>query len=244
MRTTAHAEKPTFRQDTGVFGMRSPAMIGRPCRNHRIGSSTHHDLLAARRCGCVESRRGDRGREPGRDRCGVQLGRAEGVLLVGFLSVALAYPRSATGSHHPSDVGGLVQGGAHRRLLAVLIVYAMVGVIAAWRPSGRCGAADRVAGSRCRARSAAAGRTFATQVRASERWHERFRVERQTRDKLQSATRRVSRRLQLEARGSARKSCARGSSCRGSPPCRSSPAARVAVAGLQRSAARLYRHRI
>ena len=123
----------------------------------------------------------------------------KGVLLVGFLSVALAYLVLPLVRIIRQTSAAWFKGRRPSRLLAVLIVYAMVGIIMApiWAVWGGKIVSQVPDVAREVPRRVA---RFVSQVRASERWHERFTVERETRSKLQAATRRVSRRLQAEAR--------------------------------------------
>ncbi len=122
---------------------------------------------------------------------------AKGVIVIGFLSVALAYLvlpvvqiiRQAT----PAWAGGWRPS----RLLAVLLIYAGVATIvtpiwAVW--GGRI-----VSQVPDLAREVPRHVTrFVSQVRASERWHEQFTFERETRVIVSAMTQQVSRRIQSE----------------------------------------------
>lgn len=123
----------------------------------------------------------------------------KGVLLVGFLSVALAYLVLPLVRFIRQTCAAWFRGWRPSRLLAVIIAYALVGVIMApiWAVWG-----DKIVSQVPDVAREVPRRVsrFASQVRASERWHERFKLERQTRTMLRSATRRVSVRLQAEAR--------------------------------------------
>lgn len=123
----------------------------------------------------------------------------KGVLLVGFLSVALAYLVLPLIRIIRQACAAVFGGWRPSRLLAVLIVYALVGVIMApiWAVWG-----DKIVSQVPDVAREVPRRVsrFASQVRASERWHERFKFERDTRTMLRSGTRRVSVRLQAEAR--------------------------------------------
>jgi predicted PurR-regulated permease PerM len=122
----------------------------------------------------------------------------KGVLLVGFLSIALAYLIVPL-------VQGLRDAVARRtgrrpsRLAGATLLYLCVAIVAlpAWFMWGR--AVTSQVPDVAREVPRHVGR-FVQQVRASERWHERFRVEARTRRVLRALSRGVSRRIEDEVR--------------------------------------------
>lgn len=121
----------------------------------------------------------------------------KGVFVVGFLSVGLAYLVLPVVRIMRRTAPATFGGWRPSRLLAVLIIYAGVAVIAApiWAIWG-----DKVVSqvpdvAREVPRHVS---RFMSQIRASERWHERFAFERETRAILRSTTRNVSERIQAE----------------------------------------------
>lgn len=120
----------------------------------------------------------------------------KGVLVVGFLSVALAYLVLPV-VRIIRRVFPAQFGWRPSRIMAVLIVYASVAVIVApiWAVWGQKIVSQVPDVAREVPRQVT---RFVSQVRASERWHERFDFESQTQGFLQDMTRRVSERLQAE----------------------------------------------
>jgi predicted PurR-regulated permease PerM len=120
----------------------------------------------------------------------------KGVFVVGFLSVALAYL-----------VLPLVQiirressvriGRRPSRILSVLLVYVFVAaiVVPVWAIWGAKITATVPDVARDVPRHVS---RFASQIRASEQWHQQFSFERETREFLQATTHRLSQRLQQE----------------------------------------------
>lgn len=123
----------------------------------------------------------------------------KGVLVVGFLSVALAYLVLPLVRIIRRTAAARFDGRRPSRLLSVLIVYAGVVVILTpiWAVWGQKIVSQVPDVAREVPRQVS---RFASQVRASERWHERFTLEQQTRRIIRSATRRVSVGLQEEVR--------------------------------------------
>lgn len=124
---------------------------------------------------------------------------AKGVLLVGFLSVALAYLIVPLVQQLRRTFSAVLGGWRPSHLLATAMLYVGITVLAApvWSRWGQKieSQVPNVAGEIPRH----VGR-FVQQVRDSERWHERFRVEPRTRQVLRRATTGVSLRLQAEVR--------------------------------------------
>lgn len=123
----------------------------------------------------------------------------KGVFVIAFLSVALAYLVLPAVLLMRRVAPAWFGGWRPSRILAVLIVYAGVALIVApvWAIWG-----DKIAGTvpdvaREVPRHVA---RFASQVRASERWHERFVVERETRRLLRAMNHRVSLQVQDEVK--------------------------------------------
>jgi len=121
----------------------------------------------------------------------------KGVFVVGFLSVALAYlvlPLVWLTRQACMRVFG---GWRPSRVLAVLIIYAAVAAIVApiWMVWGHKIVSQVPDVAREVPRRVT---RFGSQVRASERWHEQFRFERQTRATIRSMTHRASERIQAE----------------------------------------------
>ncbi|MGE3955412.1 MAG: AI-2E family transporter [Vicinamibacterales bacterium] len=121
----------------------------------------------------------------------------KGVFVVGFLSVALAYLLLPLVMIMRRESPGWMRGWRPSRILAVLIIYASVGLLLApiWAVWG-----DKITGTvpdvaRDVPRHVS---RFVSQVRASERWHERFAVERETRRFLRAMSHRVSQQVQNE----------------------------------------------
>ena len=121
----------------------------------------------------------------------------KGVLVVGFLSVALAYLVLPLVRVIRRISARQLGGWRPSRILAVLIVYASVAIIVApmWAIWGQKVVSQVPDVAREVPRQVS---RFVSQVRASERWHERFAFERQTRAIVRATTRRVSERLQAE----------------------------------------------
>lgn len=123
----------------------------------------------------------------------------KGVFVVGFLSVALAYLVLPVVLIMRRVAPAWFGGWRPSRILSVLLIYAAVGLIVTpiWSIWGSkiTGTVPDVA--RDVPRHVA---RFASQVRASERWHERFAVERETRRLLRDTSHRVSLRIQDEVR--------------------------------------------
>ncbi len=123
---------------------------------------------------------------------------AKGVLFVAFLSLVLAYLIAPLVERLRRTTSPLL-GGRPTRVVAVTIVYVaifsvLLPIWAAWGPRIVSQVPDV-------ARTVPRHVTrFVRQVRASERWHERFRFEAPTRRVVRAMTRRVSQRLQLEVR--------------------------------------------
>ena len=121
----------------------------------------------------------------------------KGVIVVGFLSVGVAYlvlpivqmMRRAT----PSRLGGWRPS----RILAVLIIYAGIGAVLApvWAIWGGKIVSQVPDVAREVPRRVS---RFASQIRAGERWHEQFTFERETRAVIRATTHRVSERIQAE----------------------------------------------
>ena len=123
----------------------------------------------------------------------------KGVFVVGFLSVALAYLVLPVVLIMRRVAPAWFGGWRPSRILSVLLIYAAVGLVVTpiWSIWGSkiTGTVPDVA--RDVPRHVA---RFASQVRASERWHERFAVERETRRLLRDTSHRVSLRIQDEVR--------------------------------------------
>ncbi|MFN7914742.1 MAG: AI-2E family transporter [Vicinamibacterales bacterium] len=123
----------------------------------------------------------------------------KGVFVVGFLSVALAYLVLPVVLIMRRVAPAWFGGWRPSRILSVLLIYAAVGLFVTpiWSVWGSkiTGTVPDVA--RDVPRHVA---RFASQVRASERWHERFAVERETRRLLRDTSHRVSLRIQDEVR--------------------------------------------
>jgi predicted PurR-regulated permease PerM len=121
----------------------------------------------------------------------------KGVFVVGFLSVALAYlilpGVMALRSLAPARFGGWRPS----RLLAVVIIYAAVGLVIApvWTIWGDTivskvpDVAREVPGHVAR---------FASQIRATERWHEQFSLAQQTRSFVRNVSHGLSEKIQAE----------------------------------------------
>lgn len=121
----------------------------------------------------------------------------KGVIIIGFLSVALAYlllPLVQLIRHASIRFLG---GRRPSRILAVLIIYMLVaGIIAPVRAIWGEKIVSQVPNvAREVPRHVA---RFAGQLRASERWHERFKLESDTSRLVRSLNHRVSQRLQQE----------------------------------------------
>jgi predicted PurR-regulated permease PerM len=121
----------------------------------------------------------------------------KGVVVVGFLSVALAYLVLPVVRIMRREAPAKLGGWRPSRILAVLIVYAGVAAIAApiWAIWG-----DKIVSqvpdiAREVPRHVS---RFVSQVRASERWHEQFTFERETRAIIRTTTHNVSERIQAE----------------------------------------------
>ncbi len=124
---------------------------------------------------------------------------AKGVLIVGFLALILAYLIAPIVERLRRTATPLLGGHKPSRVLAVSLLYAaMVGIVwPIWLWWGPTIVAQVPDVARAVPRHVT---RFVRQVRASERWYERFQVEQQTRRALRSMTRRVSQRVQLEVR--------------------------------------------
>ena len=121
----------------------------------------------------------------------------KGVLVVAFLSVALAYLILPAVRLTRQMCAVRFRGWKPARPLAVVFIYVCVSLILLpiWTVWG-----DRIVSqvpdiAREVPRHVA---RFATQVRASEAWHEQFTFEQETREFLRSTTRRVSEQIQDE----------------------------------------------
>jgi len=121
----------------------------------------------------------------------------KGVIVVGFLSVALAYLILPVVRVMRREAAARFDGWKPSRILAVLLVYAAVGLVLApiWAIWG--GKITSTVPDVAREVPRHVAR-FASQVRASERWHERFTFERETRRVIRGTTHRVSQRIQAE----------------------------------------------
>lgn len=123
----------------------------------------------------------------------------KGVFVVGFLSVALAYLVLPLVLMMRRVAPSWFGGWRPSRILSVLLIYAAVGIILTpiWSVWGGKITATVPDVARDVPRHVA---RFASQVRASERWHERFAVERETRRVLRDMSHRVSLRIQDEVK--------------------------------------------
>ena len=121
----------------------------------------------------------------------------KGVLVVGFLSVALAYLVLPLVRVIRRVCAVWFRGWRPSRILAVLMIYASVAIIVApiWAIWGEKIVSQVPDVAREVPRQVS---RFISQVRASERWHERFAFERETRVIVRATTLRVSERLQAE----------------------------------------------
>jgi predicted PurR-regulated permease PerM len=121
----------------------------------------------------------------------------KGVIVIGFLSIALAYLVLPVVQIIRRTLPARVGIGRPSRIAAVLIVYGAVAVIVApvWSIWG-----DKIV-SQVPDVAADVPRhvaRFVSQVRAGERWHEQFTFEQKTREVVSAMTRRVSQRIQAE----------------------------------------------
>jgi predicted PurR-regulated permease PerM len=121
----------------------------------------------------------------------------KGVLLVGFLSVALAYLVLPVVEIMRRVAPAWLGGWRPSRILAVLLIYAAIALIVTpvWLIWGGKIVSQVPDIAREVPRQVS---RFISQVRASERWHEQFTLEAETRERVSSTTRRVSERLQAE----------------------------------------------
>lgn len=121
----------------------------------------------------------------------------KGVIVVGFLSVALAYLVLPILQIMRREAPARFGGWRPSRLLAVGIVYASVALLLApiWAIWG--GKIVSTVPDVAREVPVHVSR-FASQVRASEAWHEQFAFELETRAFLRKATHNVSERIQAE----------------------------------------------
>lgn len=121
----------------------------------------------------------------------------KGVIVVGFLSVALAYLILPIVRVMRAEAPARCGGWKPSRILSVLIVYASVAciLIPVWGIWGNKIVSTVPDVAREVPRHIA---RFASQVRATERWHEQFAFERETRRVVRSMTQRVSQRIQAE----------------------------------------------
>lgn len=121
----------------------------------------------------------------------------KGILVVGFLSVALAYLVLPLVRTIRRVCAVWFRGWRPSRILAVLMIYASVAIIVApiWAIWGQKIVSQVPDVAREVPRQVS---RFILQVRASEGWHERFAFERETRDIVRATTLRVSERLQAE----------------------------------------------
>jgi predicted PurR-regulated permease PerM len=122
---------------------------------------------------------------------------AKGVLVVAFLSVGLANLVLPLVRLTRQVCLRTFNGWKPSRILAVLVIYAAIAVIGApiWMVWGGKIVSQVPDVAREVPRRVA---RFASQLRASERWHEQFKLERQTRDAIGSMNHRVSQRVQAE----------------------------------------------
>jgi len=124
---------------------------------------------------------------------------AKGVLFVGFLSLVLSYLIAPLVDRLRRTATPLLGGRRPSRVVAVALVYASMFCIVlpiwlAWGPRIVSQVPDV-------ARDVPRHVTrFVRQVRASERWHERFAFTAPTRRFVRATTHRVSQRVQLEVR--------------------------------------------
>jgi predicted PurR-regulated permease PerM len=121
----------------------------------------------------------------------------KGVFVVGFLSVALAYLVLPIVQVMRTVAPQRLGGWRPSRILAVLLIYAGVAIIVApiWATWGAKITSQVPDVARDVPRHVA---RFVSQIRATERWHEQFAFERETRDLIRAATERVSERIQAE----------------------------------------------
>lgn len=121
----------------------------------------------------------------------------KGVIVVGFLSVALAYLILPIVRIMRSEAPPRFGGWKPSRILSVLIVYAAVAciVVPVWTIWGGKIVSTVPDVAREVPRHVA---RFASQVRATEQWHEQFTFERETRRVVRSMTQGISQRIQAE----------------------------------------------
>lgn len=121
----------------------------------------------------------------------------KGVVIIGFLSVALAYLLLPLVQLLRQASARMFKGWRPSRILAVVFIYLMVGgVIAPVRAIWGQKIVSQVPNvAREVPRHVA---RFAGQLRASERWHERFKLESDTSRLVRGLNHRVSQRLQAE----------------------------------------------
>ncbi len=124
---------------------------------------------------------------------------AKGVLLIGFLSVALAYLIVPLVQQTQRALTALGGGWKPSRLFATAVLYVAIAavVLPIWSIWGQKMASTVPDVARDVPRHV--GR-FVQQVRESERWYEGFAVEQETRRLLGGATASLSRRIQKEVR--------------------------------------------
>jgi predicted PurR-regulated permease PerM len=121
----------------------------------------------------------------------------KGVVVIGFLSVGLAYLVLPVVRIMRREAAAHFDGWRPSRILSVLLLYGITALIVVpiWAIWG--GKIVSTVPNLAREVPRHVSR-FASQVRASERWHERFAFERQTRVLVRSTTHNVSERIQAE----------------------------------------------
>ena len=121
----------------------------------------------------------------------------KGVFIVGFLSIALAYLLLPIVRIMRQKAPAKMGGWRPSRILAVLIIYASVAAVVTpvWAIWGGRIVSQVPDVARDVPRHVS---RFASQVRASEQWHEQFTFERETRAIIRSTTHRLSGRIQEE----------------------------------------------
>ena len=121
----------------------------------------------------------------------------KGVFVVGFLSVALAYLVLPVVRIMRREAAAKLGGWRPSRILAVLIIYASVAVVVMpiWAIWGGKIVSQVPDVAREVPRHVS---RFVSQVRASERWHEQFTFERETRALVRTTTHSLSERIQEE----------------------------------------------
>lgn len=121
----------------------------------------------------------------------------KGVIVIGFLSVALAYLVLPVVQIIRRTTPAYLGGWRPSRILAVLIIYTGVAliVVPVWSVWGGKIVSQVPDVAREVPRHVS---RFVSQVRAGERWHEQFTFERETRTIVSAMTRRVSQQIQAE----------------------------------------------